>query len=970
MATKKKTAQQKTPWSEFLSLIRAANPDLTPEVEKIFTNIEDARPWIYWCPNTGKKYEPLIFDVPVPANPLAGRLCRITGAGALAGDILVWVNDSITQEWIELDRVEVDLRLAANVVARVRMELLQRLQQPIEDQQGRKELRDFGVFKAHITNPQTRAPGGDTYILFFSMVKSQAMVKQVFAKHRLHIHVAALVESDLREAGESAEGNFKLLQEHERLIGNWRFLIARRETRLDGWHLTDIGGRDGWGEDELWMWSRGGGHFQQGNQRVAPAQVPVVPDNAWACAMLRAVNNPAANVYFTISVEGLGSMRLPCSRYLHPLISEENVIRQYLEPFQKKAYFYVLDIGCGVGRHLGFIRDTFSSARFYATESDAALRKHCADTYCAGIHNSKMFPRQEDVMPPHSNEKVPSILDAVLLLGNGIGLYGQPGRLADGLKHIFELLRPGGVLIGECGALPGTPPGGFSEKKVTINFEEAKPSEFPWLFCTWEWLRPKLEAAGFEIDHEKDIGNDEPGGFLFVARKPLYPQKYYESVLQQLLPEDRAAHAPVSTLEEVLRDAQARGGDLPGGDTPDAIVRRDTASNGVFFYPACGVDWNPLHRFSGRCDTFVYCDYGFILETVVANIRAQRRYLTVNAAVLIPQEFVRAMTRDSLMPNDWQNRVSMVEPWGCLFTLTCNATNPPKKLHLIYLAVEGVTLYANLFGRMAHPHSNMVWAPEFLCIKRDGMGFGNGWADFRDWARPLGNEVMRNQKKPKYVVCAGDNWPWDQRWLHFHVWGGERYVNGVVVSHRPEVMPTKREGEDFCLPGIPQEEWPEITPQPPRPTVPQPLEAAAEQPPGDGAPNQDLGNNPPDEGLTPEEIEEIRNDILDAVADFGVLHNELVEKLPHDIYRDFELSEDEPGVFRISMRVAAPVVSLLDKQRIAEDLKTRLSQIVQQISDQPSPEQWHRFHGVQFNEISFSSWWVTVKMTVEFVNNG
>ena len=442
----------------------------------------------------------------------------------------------------------------------------------------------------------------------------------------------------------------------------------------------------------------------------------------------------------------------------------------------------------------------------------------------------------------------------------------------------------------------------------------------------------------------------------------------------QLLPEFRADPSLFSTLEQVLREAQARGNDFPGGDTPDAIVRRETASNGVFFYPACGVDWNPLHRFSGRCDTFIYCDYNTTLEEVLDGLSDHHRYFRVNHAILIPPEFVQAMTHDNLMPDDGENRVSMVEPWGCLFSLTCNATKPPNKLHLIYLAVEGVTLYANLFRRRTHSFLSKVWAPEYLCIKNDGMGFGNGWAAFRDWERPLGNEVSQNPKQPKFLACNLDfdladrhTWPWTQRWLTFQMWGGP-FDEAVRVYHRPEVMPTKKEGEDFCLPGIPNDEWPEISPQAPRPTVPPPLEADAVQPPGEGPPNQDFGNNPPNEGH--DDDDDPGTVFGSAVADFGALHNKVLQELPHDIYRDFKLSEDEPGVFRISVRVAAPVVSPLDKQRIAEDLKTRLSQIVQQIRDQPSPEQWHWFHGVQFNEICFSSWWVTVKMTVEFVNNG
>ncbi len=355
----------RNPWSEFLSSIRRANPALTPEVTHIFDDIEREQPSIYWCPNTGKKYEPLIFDVPVPQNPLSGLLYRMAVVGAqgcetLGKKILVWVNDSFTQNWIEPDHVEVDLHLSPEIVAHVRMEWLQRLQQPTKNQHSKDELRDFGILKAWVTNPQTRLPGGDTYILFFSMAKSEAMVKQVFAAHRLHVHVAALVESDLREAGESAEGIFKLLKDHERKVGDWKYLIAPKDISLPGWRTTQLH-KDGWGRDTLWLWTR--------HQPAKPVQEPVQksarPDDAWACAMIQAVKNPQADIHFTITVEGHGSMRWPCSRFLKPLSAEEKVIRRHLGPLNDKGGFSVLDIGCGVGRHLKFIRDNFGNAELF-----------------------------------------------------------------------------------------------------------------------------------------------------------------------------------------------------------------------------------------------------------------------------------------------------------------------------------------------------------------------------------------------------------------------------------------------------------------------------------------------------------------------------------------------------------------------------------------------------------------------------
>jgi len=282
-----------------------------------------------------------------------------------------------------------------------------------------------------------------------------------------------------------------------------------------------------------------------------------------------------------------------------------------------------------------------------------------------------------------------------------------------------------------------------------------------------------------------------------AASKPLQ-ESAYQKVLDQLQPArttDSSGATQQFTLEKVLRKAQQRSAHMPQG------------KNGVFYYPACEFDWEPIYRFSGACDTFIYCDYGVTLEAVVDKLR--KGYFSIDHAELIPQDFVQAMTRDSVMP---AGRRMLVEPWGCLFTLTCGSTKSPKSLHLLYLAVEGVTFYENLFARHAHQLLVREWAPEYLCIR--SVGFGD-WARFYDWQEPLGRAVDRNKKNPKYVEhdrCQNQNdynWPWSQQWLAFNT--GRK----TVVCYRPNITPTEREGQNFRLPRIPPAEWPEITDVPP-----------------------------------------------------------------------------------------------------------------------------------------------------------
>src|SRR5438034_1397309 len=42
----------------------------------------------------------------------------------------------------------------------------------------------------------------------------------------------------------------------------------------------------------------------------------------------------------------------------------------------------------------------------------------------------------------------------------------------------------------------------------------------------------------------------------------------------------------------------------------------------VFFYPACGFDWEPLHRFTDSCTVFIYCDWQAQIDQFVQQIEA------------------------------------------------------------------------------------------------------------------------------------------------------------------------------------------------------------------------------------------------------------------------------------------------------------------------------------------------------------
>lgn len=206
-------------------------------------------------------------------------------------------------------------------------------------------------------------------------------------------------------------------------------------------------------------------------------------------------------------------------------------------------------------------------------------------------------------------------------------------------------------------------------------------------------------------------------------------------------------------LQSVLRVALSRRARLPRGHTVEDHIRYETAKNGVFYYAGCGTDWSPLIRFAGRCDTFIYCDthdrsiLGGIptRDDVVRNLSdlaAQNPHcLVVNHVVDVAPDFLAAMAQPSLVPEGAIGMPRVREPWGVLVSLTCTATRRPKRLHLLYLGVDALTLYSNMFIRRGHPSLHRAWAPEYLCVHGETGGFGGGWTYLNHWGEPFSQLV-------------------------------------------------------------------------------------------------------------------------------------------------------------------------------------------------------------------------------------
>ena len=214
----------------------------------------------------------------------------------------------------------------------------------------------------------------------------------------------------------------------------------------------------------------------------------------------------------------------------------------------------------------------------------------------------------------------------------------------------------------------------------------------------------------------------------------------------------------------------------------------------IFFYPACGFDWTPLHRFTHLCDTFVYCDYrtetmypADFKEKIDATARHREIGLEVRNVTALHDEAVKLLANpnfDLAQPDLESAGFPHVEAtWGKMVELTRHVGGHQRAIHLLYFRAEGVTLYRNLFTKRSI-------APRMVCFKycQDGCD-GANWTTFLRWDGPLGRAVWENRVRPEFIVSAyapEDNAPPDDRrydWPWRRVWQQHsRWVVGNEVS--------------------------------------------------------------------------------------------------------------------------------------------------------------------------------------------
>ncbi|MDD5034504.1 MAG: hypothetical protein PHE55_07065 [Methylococcaceae bacterium] len=212
--------------------------------------------------------------------------------------------------------------------------------------------------------------------------------------------------------------------------------------------------------------------------------------------MFDQLQQPDHSVTFHLSIVGDGGMDCPCRDFLHVRAEEQDFIRHCLDG---DGHPRVMDIGCGIGRHSSFVRSLSQGAAITVVETDRELREHTLRTVPGAISYEKFgdIPAQ-------------ARFDLVLLLGNGLGVFGTARATRDGLRQIHDMLSDKGSALIESGNFAA---GEFYEARHQIDYGGYVDGPFMWGYATRAWLTRELTEAGFEV---LSVTPSSHGGPFFI----------------------------------------------------------------------------------------------------------------------------------------------------------------------------------------------------------------------------------------------------------------------------------------------------------------------------------------------------------------------------------------------------------------------------------------------------------------------
>ncbi len=209
------------------------------------------------------------------------------------------------------------------------------------------------------------------------------------------------------------------------------------------------------------------------------------------------------------------------------------------------------------------------------------------------------------------------------------------------------------------------------------------------------------------------------------------------------------------------------------------LLLENISGQRVFFYPGAGHDWEPLHRLTHLCDTFIFCDWVVSAKSVIGDFKLPG--LTTDFIGPLHNDIVEHLSDRRQLPPNIRNIVegfghAPVEPWGKYARLTRTVGDVTRTIHFFYLGMDGITAFFNLFI----PDK---FAPQVICLK---FGMDPNGQHFH-WQGPLGQLVQECRTHPTHVVgCGGPRgtWPYPRLWQDLHGWSDV----WVKENYQPEIV--------------------------------------------------------------------------------------------------------------------------------------------------------------------------------------
>ena len=180
---------------------------------------------------------------------------------------------------------------------------------------------------------------------------------------------------------------------------------------------------------------------------------------------------------------------------------------------------------------------------------------------------------------------------------------------------------------------------------------------------------------------------------------------------------------------------------------------------GSLYYPACGIDGDPVKYLGGAVLSFVYIDYFYTHDEWIREIKNRgfkgyRLLATrpVSEAELspdgwpapIPHLYLKSETRRPLKVKDLFCEWSAFER-----SVDAGPDHGPRRFSLLYVRAEGVAAFRSLY---VENNSR----PAVIAVVQPGNGFGRNWTDFRNEKAILVRTVVRNPAgTPHFLLYGG-----------------------------------------------------------------------------------------------------------------------------------------------------------------------------------------------------------------------